>query len=148
MSRRAQGPLGSRTVQASRLQTSKEVQGPTPRASSKKLAGASGAFRAFSKGRNLRGFPLDCKSAAARGQDPQRALLGSHRKYGGVVGGILPEGLDIPFKGKLNVHCIYWPTGVAGGRAVPPDVRKSPERLYTSILHRLLPLIVLPSTGV
>ena len=48
----------------------------------------------------------------------------------------------IPFKGKINVHCVYWPTGVAGGRAVPPDVREEPgeEGLYTSLLHRLLPL--------
>ena len=45
-----------------------------------------------------------------------------------------------PSRGKSMYIVYIWPTGVAGGRAVPPDVREEPEGLYTSTLHRLLPL--------
>ena len=46
-----------------------------------------------------------------------------------------------PFKGKINVHCLdlaHW-GGWRQGCAVATYGR-SPERLYTSIFHRLLPL--------
>ena len=46
------------------------------------------------------------------------------------------------------MYIVYiWPTGVAGGRAVPPDVREEPGgALYVHSPEA--PPIVLPSTGV
>ena len=39
------------------------------------------------------------------------------------------------------MYIVYiWLTGVAGGRAVPPDVREEPGRALDVHSHRLLPL--------
>ena len=39
------------------------------------------------------------------------------------------------------MYIVYiWLTGVAGGRAVPPDVQEEPEGLYTSILPLSYPV--------
>ena len=37
-----------------------------------------------------------------------------------------------PSRGKSMYIVYIWPTGVAGGRAVPPDVREERGGLYTS----------------
>ena len=78
--------------------------------------------------------------AAARGQDPpSRASWRQAKNVGVTVEGLGGFGV-FPSRGKSMYIVYIWPTGVAGSRAVPPDVREEPGGLYTSILHRLLPL--------
>ena len=61
------------------------------------------------------------------------------RKCRGVFQDFGPLGFK---QKKINVHCIDLAHchGVAGGRAVPPDVREEPGGALTSILHKLLSL--------
>ena len=56
-----------------------------------------------------------------------RTPLRGHRNTGSVLVGLLRWVLGIPMKGKINVHCF-------------PMYGKRSEGLYTSTLHRLLPL--------
>ena len=94
----------------------------------------------------LRRFPLtDLLQLKAR-TPPKQGVAGRWLKMWGRRCRDFGRGFGVfPYiKGKINVHCIYiWLTGVAGGRAVPPDVREEPEGLYTSTLHRLLPSWIL-----
>ena len=52
---------------------------------------------------------LTRRFAAARGQDPSTLSVGFR---------------VFPSRGKSMYIVYIWPTGVAGGRAVPPDVRE------------------------
>ena len=58
------------------------------------------------------------------------------------------EGFNLGFRAsKIDVYCIDLTHWVAGGRAVPPDVREEPGgALYVHFPYT--PPIVLPSTGV
>ena len=77
------------------------------------ILGPPGAARALQR------FP------GPRGQVPPEALQ-SLKMWGVTAEGFCPRVWGIPgFKGKMYIVYI-WPTGVAGGRAVPPDVREEP----------------------
>ena len=109
----AQGPASKSRPQARRSWAS------FPAFSGQILGGSQGApcLKALTR-----------RFAAARGQDPSRGPPGRSLSVGFRV---------FPSRGKSMYIVYIWPTGVAGGRAV---YGKSPEGLYTSILHRLLPL--------
>ena len=101
---------------------------------------------------------LSRASRTSRGLRPPGASRGIPKRavFGLVLSGHSQPGARMPLGGPLeggrnlqveawvlgfkSMYIVYiWLTGVAGGRAAPV-YGKSPERLYTSILHRLLPL--------
>ena len=94
--------------------------------------GASGAFRVKARFWVVPSWPpclkaLTRRFAAARGQDPSRGPPGRRLKIWACQVEALILGFRVfPSRGKSMYIVYIWPTKVAGGRAVPPDVREEP----------------------
>ena len=89
-------------------------------------ASGAGASRGLQGSPGASG-PLTRRFAAARGQDPSKG--GPWKEAANLACQVeaLFFGFRVfPSRGKSMYIVYIWPTGVAGGRAVPPDVREEP----------------------
>ena len=140
-------PGTSASPQELRHPASRSLQGPGPPGASRGFQGppeprgASGPYQPF-QARFWGGFQAaPClRFAAARARTLPGGPPGDRLKMWGDGRGICPWVWGIPFKGKINVHCIYLAHWGGWRQGCASDVREEPEGLYTSTLHRLLPL--------
>ena len=113
-----------------RRREARGLQGPPKPPGASRFPGSK-TLQAATTGLRFRG--LACATSRLKGSHPQmgartlQQTLCEAENLGASFACVWISG--IPSKQKSMYIVSIWPTGVAGGRAVPPDVREEPLRL-------------------